>query len=121
MARLAQERVGQDILLLKGNLAEPPSLEKPGRNIGSSYSRLRLTFSARTRRTIMQYLRQRRMDKMAELLRSGGYHVTEAALAVGYNSLSDAGSAFHETFGCCPGPYPMVTVSQRLFCRKAGV
>jgi len=61
------------------------------------------------------------MDKTAELLRSGGYHKTETALAAGYNSLSDAVNAFNETFGCCPGPYPMVTMSQRLFGRNAGV
>ena len=33
--------------------------------------------------------------------------VTEAALEVGYNSLSHFSAAFHETFGCCPGLYPL--------------
>ena len=39
--------------------------------------------------------------------------VTEAALEVGYNSLSHFSAAFHETFGCCPGLYPIKTPTQR--------
>jgi len=39
--------------------------------------------------------------------------VTEAALEVGYNSLSHFSSAFHETFGCCPGLYPLKTPTQK--------
>jgi AraC-like DNA-binding protein len=33
---------------------------------------------------------------------------------VGYNSLSHFSQAFHETFGCCPGLYPLATPSQKL-------
>jgi AraC-like DNA-binding protein len=31
---------------------------------------------------------------------------------VGYNSLSHFSAAFHETFGCCPGLYPLKTPAQ---------
>jgi AraC-like DNA-binding protein len=111
--RLAQERVEQVLFLLKQNLAGPPSLEELGRKIGCSHFYLSRIFSVQTGKTIPQYLRQLRLEKAAELLRSGEYNVTEAALEVGYNSLSHFSAAFHETFGCCPGLYPLKTPTQR--------
>ena len=111
--RLAQERVEQVIYLLNQNLAEPPSLEELGRRIGCSHFYLSRIFSSHTGRTITQYLRQLRMEKAAELLRSGEHNVTETALEVGYSSLSHFSQAFHETFGCCPGLYPLATPTQR--------
>lgn len=63
--------------------------------------------------TIPQYLRQLRLDRAAELLRSGRFNVTEAALEVGYSSLSHFSQAFHEQFGCCPGLYPVTTGTQK--------
>jgi len=111
--RLAQERMEQVVFLLQQNLAEPPSLEELGRKIGCSHFYLSRIFSAQTGQTITQYLRQLRMEKAAELLRSGEYNVTEVALEVGYNSLSHFSAAFHETFGCCPGLYPLKTPAQR--------
>ena len=38
---------------------------------------------------------------------SGKFNVTEAALKVGYNSLSHFSRAFCETMGCCPCFYPL--------------
>jgi AraC-like DNA-binding protein len=111
--RLAQDRVERVIALLKENLAEPPGLEELGRKIGCSHFYLSRIFSAQTGQTITQYLRRLRMEKAAELLKSGKYNVTEAALEVGYNSLSHFSAAFHETFGCCPGLYPVQTPTQR--------
>jgi AraC-like DNA-binding protein len=105
--RLAQERAEQVVFLLKQNLARPPSLEDLGRKIGCSHFYLSRIFSAQTGHTITQHLRQLRMERAAELLKSGEYNVTEAALEVGYNSLSHFSAAFHETFGCCPGLYPL--------------
>jgi AraC-like DNA-binding protein len=110
--RLAQERVEQVIFLLKQNLAEPPSLEELGKKIGCSHFYLSRIFSAQTGRTITQHLRQMRMERAAELLKSGDCNVTEAAIEVGYNSLSHFSAAFHETFGCCPGLYPLRTPAQ---------
>jgi AraC-like DNA-binding protein len=111
--RLAQERVEQVLFLLKQNLAEPPSLEELGRKIGCSHFYLSRIFSNHTGQTITQYLRQLRMERAAELLRSGEYNVTEAALEVGYASPSHFSQAFHETFGCCPGLYPLKTPTQK--------
>ena len=111
--RLAQGRVEQVIFLLNQNLAEPPSLEELGRKIGCSHFYLSRIFSAQTGHTITQHLRQLRMDRAAELLRAGQHNVTEAAMEVGYNSLSHFSAAFHETFGCCPGLYPLQMPEQK--------
>ena len=110
--RLARERVEQVIFLLKQNLSEPPSLEELGRRIGCSHFYLSRIFSSQTGETITCHLRRLRMERSAELLRSGEYNVTEAALEVGYSSLSHFSAAFHETFGCCPGLYPLATSTQ---------
>jgi AraC family transcriptional regulator len=104
--RLAGERVDAAIALLRANLAKPISLGELGRHVGCSPFHLSRTFSLTTGMTIPQYLRQLRLERAAELLRSGHYNVTEAALDVGYSSLSHFTAAFREMFGCCPGLYP---------------
>lgn len=116
--RLARERVERAIAVLRENLAEPPDLEGLGKRVGCSPFYLSRTFSAEMGLTIPQYLRQLRLERAAELLRSGRFNVTEAALEVGYSSLSHFSQAFHETFGCCPGLYPLATPSQRLAAEK---
>ena len=112
--RLAQERVEQVIFLLRQNLAEPPTLEELGKKIGCSHFYLSRIFSAQTGQTMTQYLRQLRMEQAAELLKSREFNVTEVALEVGYSSLSHFSAAFHQTFGCCPGLYPLKTPTQKL-------
>jgi len=107
------ERVEKVIGLLRSKLAEPPNLEEIGRFVGCSPFHLSRTFSAETGQTIPQYLRQLRLERAAELLRSGKFNVTEAALEVGYSSLSHFSQAFHEEFGCCPGLYPLRTPTQK--------
>lgn len=111
--RVAQERVEQVIFLLQQDLANPPSLEALGRKIGCSPFYLSRIVSAQTGQTITQHLRRLRLERAAELLRLGDHNVTEAALEVGYSSLSHFSAAFHETFGCCPGLYPLKTPAQQ--------
>jgi len=105
--RLARERSNRVIEILQRDLAEPPSLEAIGREIGCSPYYLSRTFSAQMGGTIPQQLRKLRMERAAELLGTGKRNVTEAALEVGYSSLSHFSSAFQETYGCCPGLYPI--------------
>jgi AraC family transcriptional regulator len=104
--RVARERVDRVVAILRERLAEPPSLEEIGREAGCSPFYLSRIFSKETGMTIPQFLRQIRMERAAELLRSGKYNVTEAALEVGYSSLSHFSQAFCRTIGCCPNLYP---------------
>ncbi|MSU57767.1 MAG: AraC family transcriptional regulator [Pedosphaera sp.] len=116
--RLAQERVEQVIFLLQQDLAGPPSLEELGKKIGCSHFYLSRIFSAQTGHTITQHLRQLRMERAAELLKAREFNVTEVALEVGYSSLSHFSAAFQETFGCCPGLYPLATTTQKSLPRN---
>ena len=104
--------------LLRERLVAPTSLEEIGRKVGCSPFYLSRTFSAEMGTTIPQYLRKLRMERAAELLRSGKCNVTEAAFEVGYSSLSHLSQAFCQTMGCCPGLYPLKRPAQ---ISKSGV
>ena len=105
--RVARDRVERTKELLGRDLANPPTLETLGREVGCSPFYLSRSFSREVGLTIPQYLRKLRMERAAELLRSGRYNVTETATEVGYASLSHFSKAFCETIGCCPVLYPM--------------
>lgn len=105
--RVARDRVERTKELLARDLANPPSLEALGQEVGCSPFYLSRIFSREVGLTIPQYLRNARMDRAAELLRTGRYNVTEAATEVGYASLSHFSKAFCEAIGCCPALYPM--------------
>ena len=104
--RVARERVERAKELLARDLANPPTLETLGQEVGCSPFYLSRIFSREVGLTIPQYLRNLRMERAAELLRTGRYNVTEAATEVGYSSLSHFSKAFCETIGCCPVLYP---------------
>jgi len=111
--RLARERVEKAKLILRERMQEPPSLDELARLVNCSPFYLSRQFASSGGLTMQQFLRQVRMERAAELLKTGQCNVTEAAMEVGYNSLSHFSSAFHEMFGCCPGLYPLKTESQR--------
>jgi AraC-like DNA-binding protein len=104
--RVARERVDRVKELLAHDLGNPPTLEVLGQEVGCSQFYLSRIFSREVGLTIPQYLRNLRMERAAELLRTGRYNVTEAATEVGYASLSHFSKAFCETIGCCPVLYP---------------
>ena len=104
--RVARDRVVRTKELLLRDLANPPTLEMLGQEVGCSPFYLSRIFSREVGLTIPQFLRNARMERAAELLRSGRYNVTEAATEVGYSSLSHFSKAFCETIGCCPVLYP---------------
>jgi AraC-like DNA-binding protein len=112
--RAARERVAKAQAILRTHFTEPPNLVELARMVGCSHYYLSRMFSQEVGLTMQQYLRQIRLERAAELLRTGKCNVTEAAFAVGYNSLSHFSTAFHEAFGCCPGLYPLKTAPQRL-------
>jgi AraC-like DNA-binding protein len=109
----SRERVARARAILRERMSNPPPLDELGRLVGCSPFYLSRLFSQEAGLTIQQYVRQVRMERAAELLSTGRCNVTEAALEVGYNSLSHFSSVFHATFGCCPGLYPLKTPAQR--------
>jgi AraC-like DNA-binding protein len=111
---LNRERAQKVLAILKENLAEPPSLEELGRRVGCSHFYLSRIFTQEVGKTISVTLRDLRMERAASLLGQGRMNVTEAALEVGYSSLSHFSSAFREVIGCCPGLYPLMPGGKRL-------
>lgn len=111
--QLAQERCDKVIAILTADLENPPTLEDLGKKVGCSHFYLSRTFSKEMGMTIAQFLRKVRMEKAASLLKSGKFNVTQAALEVGYSSLSHFSQAFHEAFGCCPGLYGIAPNHQK--------
>src|SRR5438045_5772126 len=100
--RGALDRLQRTKLFLACYQANPPTFEMLGQEVGCSPFYLSRIFSREVGLTIPQYLRNIRMERAAELLRSGRFNVTEAAIEVGYSSLSHFSKAFCATSGCCP-------------------
>ena len=104
--RVARERVERTAAILRTHLADPPDIEALGAQVGCSPFYLSRLFSKEMDMTIPQYVRQVRMERAAELLLGGRHNVTEAAMEVGYSSLSHFSKAFCTTIGCCPTLFP---------------
>lgn len=105
--RLAIERVERVKQTLSRDLENPPTLAQLGKEVGCSPFYLSRVFSENTGMTISRYLRNIRLERAAELLRNGECNVTEAAMSVGYSSLSHFSKAFAEMFGACPCVFPL--------------
>jgi AraC-like DNA-binding protein len=108
--RVARERVDRTTAILRTHLAEPPDIEALGAQVGCSSFYLSRLFSKEMGMTIPQYIRQIRVERAAELLLMGRHNVTEAAMEVGYSSLSHFSKAFCTTIGCCPTLFPSAKV-----------
>lgn len=104
--RAAKDRAERVCKILEDRMADPPTLGELASEVGCSAFYLSRTFSKVMKMTIPQYLRELRIRRAAELLRSGRHNVTEAAFEVGYSSLGHFSTAFCEITGCCPSLYP---------------
>ena len=111
--RTTRERVERACYLLERDFENPPSLEMLATAVGFSPFHLSRSFVKETGVSIPKYLRMKRIEKAAELIRSGKVNVTQAAVTVGYASLSAFNKAFVEQMGCCPGLFPHAKISGR--------
>lgn len=100
--RLALERVEKVRELLLADLENPPSLEELARTCGCHPQYLSRQFSETTGTTISLLLRRLRIERAAELLATGRMNISEAALEVGYRSLSHFSQAFRAEKGTPP-------------------
>ncbi|MAS94242.1 MAG: hypothetical protein CMO55_13680 [Verrucomicrobiales bacterium] len=103
--RLAMERVEKAKQYLDNRFEEPVDLQKIADHLECSSFYISRTFSTVTGTTISQYVRKLRVEKAAELILSGNYSVSEAAVEVGYHSLSHFSKAFRVVKGVLPSKY----------------
>jgi AraC-like DNA-binding protein len=111
--RQNRERIDRVRYLLERDLENPPSLEMLAQEVNCSPYHLSRVFAEQARMSIPRYLRTKRIERAAALLKAGQANVTEAAMRVGYSSLSAFNKAFVEQMGCCPGLYPAVKIQGR--------
>lgn len=70
-----------------------------------SHSTFYRKVKALTGMSAKEYLRKLRLQRCAELLRSGNYNVTEAATMTGFNDLGHFREIFKQEFGVAPSEY----------------
>ena len=103
--RIERERVEKVKAILAASLEYPPGLHDLARRAGVSAFYLSRTFSRVTGETIPEFLRRLRIERAAAMLSAGTHNVTEAAFAVGYNSLGHFSRSFAAVFGLNPASY----------------
>ncbi len=103
--RLAAGRVERARAYLDAHFDEPLDLTALAEHVGCSTHYLSRTFSEATGKTISQYLREIRIERAARLIASGRCNVSEAAVEVGYQSLSHFSKAFLKEKGCLPSRF----------------
>lgn len=100
--RIARERVEKAKAEFLKHLDDTPTLEAVAAVAGCSPHHLSRTFSQIEGLPLVLWLRKVRIDHAARLLASGQCNVSEAALEVGYRSLSHFSRAFAEEKGVSP-------------------
>ena len=103
--QLARTRVQRVKQYLAEHLDETLNLNALARLVGCSAHYLSRSFSESTGTTISQHLRRLRIERAATLLASGRFNVSEAAVEVGYQSLSHFSKAFLREKGCLPSKF----------------
>lgn len=99
---LAMERVEKVKATLLASLDEPPTLDALASLAGVNPHHLSRTFTQVEGITLTAWLRKQRIGKAAHLIATGRCNVSEAAIEVGYQSLSHFSRAFLEEKGVAP-------------------
>lgn len=103
--RFARERIERVKAAMLERLDEPPSLDQLAAMANCNPHYLSRTFSQVEGLTLSLWLRRARIERAAELIASGRCNVSEAALDVGYRSLSHFSHAFLEEKGVQPSKW----------------
>jgi AraC-like DNA-binding protein len=103
--RVSLERVAKVRTALLSDLENPPPLEELAQLCGCHPQYLSRTFSETAGTTISLYLRRLRIERAAELISTGRMNASEAALEVGYRSLSHFSQAFRAEKGKSPSEW----------------
>ncbi len=99
---LEKDRIHRARDILCRDLESPPRLSDLAHAVGTNHSRLNRGFREIYGTTVFGYLRRKRLIEARRLIEIEDASVTEAALCVGYNSISSFSKAFYEHFGMRP-------------------
>lgn len=100
-----RRRIDEATVWLREHFRDDLDLLAVSRHVGCAPHYLSRLFKQHSGKTLSQKLRQIRIDHAAVLLRDGSCNVTEAALEVGYNSLSHFTKAFVAEKGIRPSDW----------------
>lgn len=90
---------------MEEHLDEPLSIPQLSRRAFLSPTAFKAAFRQRYGLAVHAWLRQRRMDRAAQLLRGSSLTVLEVAQSVGYSSGSQFSTAFRQRYGTSPGKF----------------
>jgi AraC-like DNA-binding protein len=90
---------------LRENYTGPIYAQNMARAVGLSESRLKYIFHKALGISWVKYLQGYRIHRAAALLNEGNHNVTEAAMAVGFDSLRHFNVTFHSFTGAAPGSF----------------
>ena len=90
---------------MEEHLDEPLSIPQLSRRALLSPTAFKAAFRQRYGLAVHAWLRQRRMERAAQLLRGSSLTVLEVAQSVGYSSGSQFTAAFRERYGTSPGKF----------------
>ena len=96
------EKIYEAEYLLSGDIEHPPMLHELARCVGMSPKKLNAGFRKVFGTTVFGHLQRTRLERARYLMEKHGNNVTEAALAVGYNSIPSFSQAFSRHFQVPP-------------------
>jgi AraC-like DNA-binding protein len=88
--------------ILDRDIAATPSASELARRVGMSEVTLRRMFKATFGVTIVEYVRDRRLDAARVMLREGRFQVAEIAYRIGYSDPANFTTAYRRRFGHPP-------------------
>lgn len=96
------EKISKSIEFIEKNYTEDIHLKDTSRAAGFSEYYFSRLFKEITEKSFHQYLNEFRVRKAEILLTDSNYTISEAAYAVGFNSISTFDRFFHQMKGCSP-------------------
>ncbi|KIX15344.1 AraC family transcriptional regulator [Dethiosulfatarculus sandiegensis] len=99
------ERIHYARELLTRDFLNPPGLMDLARSVGMHHSKLNQGFKLLFGNTVFGHLTEMRLEEAKHYLESGDMNCAEAALSVGYSSLSHFAKAFNRQYGSNPSSY----------------
>lgn len=89
--------------LLDLNLGRPPGVDELARQLGVGETTLRRIFKQEFGCSMLQHLRDRRLEVARQMLREGKWQISQIAYRVGYSNPANFANAYKARFGHPPG------------------